>query len=201
MLKVTIDSVPVQLEVPEGASFAQICAAAMKILLVDSRAISECKLDGKVVVEPDKVDTLLSTFTTLEILSRPLKEILLTTLQQHVLELKQLEQLTEQLVTDCLLAEPQEIVDQWSTICNITKKKLSIIPTLAPILDEKQLEAQMEPLFKDLNTIMTSASTAFSTADVVSFSDILENNFHPWIQKFRSVIQTAQTEVEKFKTA
>ncbi len=201
MLKVTIDSVPVQLEVPEGASFAQICAAAMKILLVDSRAISECKLDGKVVVEPDKVDTLLSTFTNLEILSRPLKEILLTTLQQHVLELKQLEQLTEQLVTDCLLAEPQEIVDQWSNICNITKKKLSIIPTLAPILDEKQLEAQMEPLFKDLNTIMTAASTSFSTADVVSFSDTLENDFQPWIQKFRSVIQTAQTEVEKFKTA
>ncbi len=200
MLKIVIDSVPVQLDLPNDASFATICAEAMKHLLKDYRAISQCKLDGKVVVEPDKVDSLLSKFTLLEIESRPLKEILIDSLQQHILDFKHLEQSTEQLVTDCLLAEPQEIVDQWSKICDITKKKLSIVPTLAPILDEKQLEAQMEPLFNELNKIMSEASASFSTADVVSFSDTLENNFIPWIQKFRTVIQTAQTEVEKLKT-
>lgn len=199
MLKVVIDSVPVQLEIPQEASFANICASAMKVLLEKNRAISQCKLDGKVVEEPDKVDALLPTFSLLEIESQPLKEVLTIALQQHVLDLKQLEQSTEQLVTDCLLAEPQEIVDQWTGICDITKKKLSIIPTLAPILDEKQLETKMEPLFKDLNLIMTEASGSFSTADVVSFSDTLENRFIPWIQRFRAVIQSALTEVEKIK--
>jgi hypothetical protein len=198
MLKVVIDSTPVQLELPQGSSFAALCEAAMKVLLEKNRAIAHCKIDGKLVEDPESANETIGSASLLEIESLPLKEVLLVSIQNHITDLKRLEQSAEQLVTDCLLAEPQEIVNQWTEICEQTKKKLSFIPTLAPILSEKQLEEKMDPLFKNLAGIMSEAGTSFSTADVVSFSDTIENKFIPWLHQFRAVIQSAQNEVEKY---
>lgn len=199
MLKVVIDSTPVQLEVPQGSSFAAYCEAAMKFLLEKSRAISVCKIDGRLVTHPDEDGSKLESASLLEIESLPLRQVLLTSLQNQIVDIKRLEQAAEQLVTDCLLAEPQEIVKQWSEICDETKKKLSFVPTLAPILDEKQLEEKMNPLFKQLGALMGEAGNSFSTADVVSFSDTIENKFIPWLHAFKAVIQSAQSEVEKYQ--
>ncbi|MES2310363.1 MAG: hypothetical protein V4507_16035 [Verrucomicrobiota bacterium] len=198
MLKVVIDSTPVQLTPASGSSFSALCEEAMKILLEKNRAISVCKIDGKLVTDPTEVDAVLSSVKLLEIESLPLKEVLLTSIQHHVIDLKRLEQAAEQLVTDCLLAEPQEIVNQWTAICEETKKKLAFVPTLAPILSERQLEEKMDPLFKQLAALMNEAGGSFSTADVVSFSDTIENKFIPWLHQFRAVVQTAQDEVEKY---
>ena len=94
----------------------------MKILLEKGRAIHQCKLDGKVVADPTSIEPTFSKAAVLEIESLSLKKVLLASLDQQILELKQLEKAIEQLVTDCLLVEPQEIVTQWTNICETTKR-------------------------------------------------------------------------------
>lgn len=170
----------------------------MKILLEKNRAIHVCKLDGKVVSNLQVAEKDFAAATVLEIESIPLQEALATTLHSHLTEIRALEQKCEQLVTDCLLAEPQEIVDQWTEICETTKHLLGYVPSLAPILNEEKLEKVMEPLFAEMNSLMAEAGKSFSVADVVTFSDVLENRLIPWLKKFRELMQSALQEVESF---
>jgi hypothetical protein len=200
MPKVVIDSHPASLDASSMDSFKGICEAVSRILLDKGRAIHQCKLDGQLVENPQEVEKKgLSQVSTVEIISLPLKEVLIQNIQHQILEIKRLEQVTEALVTDCLLAEPQEIVNQWTQICETTKARLGFIPTLAPILKEEELEVRVEPLLGQLGALMKAAGDSFSTADVVTFSDVLENQYLPWLQKFKTLLQNALSEVESYK--
>lgn len=200
MPKVLVDSTPVTLEVSDLSTFEKCCQAITNILLEKQRAIIRCKLDGKLVEDPRNSQEDFAKSAVLEIETLPLKEALFTMIQQQILETKRLEESAEKLVTDCLLAEPQEIVTQWTDICETTKSRLNFIPMLAPILNEQLLEKKVEPLLAELSDLMQSAGASFSTADVVTFSDVIENKYISWLKKLREILQSAQKEVEQYKS-
>lgn len=184
-MKLYLDSETIELNPEATKNFEACCSEVMKLLLSRKRSIGSCAIDGKLYANmPDAVEAFnradAVTFTSI-----PLKTAIIAMADQNNSELEVVEELCEALVTDSLLAEPNEIVRQWSSLCDKIKERISHLSSLAMVSGEEKMNELIDVHYIHLNQIMKTLGEVFSKADVVGFSDALETQLLPWIKEMR----------------
>lgn len=187
-MKLIIDSTPVEIPAAESQSFRELCTGVMNWLLPRKRSIASCKFDGHVIHSVEEADSVLPSSQTCEIESVPFEIALQSALALQCNYLGEIEQQCDKLVTESLLADPQDIIKLWRFICENLKQQIAFIPQLGNILSEDQVDHLITSRMEAFNDIMKSAAAALSTADVVQFSDVLELKLVPWLQQYREFL-------------
>lgn len=196
-MNLIIDATPATLDSLDTSSFSGFCTSVNQHLTEKGRAISLCKINGQPVHDLALADQIFSTAQTIEFETIDLKEAVASVISTHCNQLRTIEQDCETLVTDALLAEPQEIADQWTNICEGLKKQIDLIPHLTPFLTEEQVDELVDKHFAELHEIMSSIAEILNEkGDVVAFSDALEMRLMPWIGKIRNISESTLKLVE-----
>lgn len=196
-MKLIIDSKPVTIPAAESPNFRELCAGVMDWLMTSKRSIASCKFDGQIVHSVEEADTIFSSAHTCEIESVPFEIALQSAIALQCNYLGEIEQQCDRLVTESLLAEPQDIITMWRDICENLKQQISFIPQLGNVLEEDQVDHLIMQRMEEFNGIMKAAATALSTADVVQFSDVLELKLVPWLQHYREFLLGYVQEVKR----
>lgn len=187
-MKLIIDSKPVDIPAAESQSFRELCTGVMDWLLPKRRSIATCKFDGQPIHSVEQADNVLSHASTCEIESVPFEIALQSALALQCNYLGEIEQQCDKLVTESLLADPNDIVKLWREICENLKQQIAFIPQLGTILSEEQVDHLIASRMENFNATMKGAAAALSTADVVQFSDILELQLVPWLKQYREFL-------------
>lgn len=198
-MKLIIDTKPVELPPCEAKNFKDYCQHLMQWLLEKNLSIASCSIDGQLVHSAEQANDLFSKAAVLEVQTLTVHDALVDMLRLRCQELRGLETDCENLVTDALLAEPQEIVDGWKKLCEHIKIQLQLLPSLTALWTEKEFDSLINDRLGELNQLMTDCARVLSTADVVSFSDILELRLSPWIKQMREFMERTLTTVEKIQ--
>jgi hypothetical protein len=192
-MKLIIDSEPADfVAINSGThTFTTFCQNVMERLLDKNRSIASCKLDGQLINSIDDADREFPNSTICEIESVPISLALKSALALQCSQCRRLESACDKLVTECLLSDPKEIIDQWQSMCEMLKDQMRFLPQLSYLLTDHQVEQLAERNVQELNAIMNHISTSFQTADVVAVSDILELELLPWLRQFREILMSA----------
>jgi len=153
------------------------------------RSIASIKLDGKAIYDIDAASELYISSSLCEVETLPYDQVFKNALHFQLSQISDLEESAETLITDILLAEPDEIIEKWQSICKMVKAQIVFLPQLAVLLSEDQINDLVEKHLAELDKIMKEAAGSFSTADVVAVSDILELQFLPWLKNFKTFMQ------------
>lgn len=191
-MQIIIDSKPVEIDTSGADSFEKYCSKIMAFLVEKDRSISSCKIDGTIIKSVDQANELFKQESSLEVETITVAEALAQAVHHEVTELETTIDDCEELVTDCLLEEPQTLADNWESLCEKLKVHIGFIPNLGPLLSEDQINHLIDHKFGEIESIMKDAHKVLNKADVVSFSDILELRLSPWIQSLREFMETQQ---------
>jgi hypothetical protein len=195
-MTVTIDSQPVEIAREPDDTFKSFCKKVMNWLLERNRCIGTCCINGQTVKSDEEGETLFAVADDFVVETVTLQVALQAAIALQCNTMKKLEGDCLNLVTDCLLAEPVQIVASWKSLCTELNQVLGFIPTLAPILTDEQVTILTEQKFEDLATIMRSINESMNKPDVVTVSDILELRLMPWLAALREFFQAQLTVVE-----
>jgi anaerobic glycerol-3-phosphate dehydrogenase len=195
-MKLLIDSQEDHLSLEDSTSFMEFCNKLMTKLLAKDLSVAAIKMDGKLITDTDEMQKTFKTAQTVEIETTSLKHALHTAVSQQYSQLQKLAADAEALVTDCLLDEPQMIVDKWYSLCERLKNSVSFVPTLAPFLKEEQVDHLIDKSFEDLNSMIKELNEVLNRADVVKFSDVLEMKLIPWLKTFGEFMKEQLAEVD-----
>lgn len=198
-MKFVIDSEEISLPETSRQSFQQCCQNIMALLLEKERSIGSFKIDGKDVESIKDADQSFSQAQQVEVESLPLAEALQSALTGTINEIRKLETMCETLVTDCLLADPDNIAQQWQDLCKELTKLIGFFPSLGYLLTEKQINELIDQRYAEFNQIMKDIAEVLPKADVVAFSDILETRLQPWLKNMRDFSQEALQRAEIIK--
>ncbi|MFZ5806356.1 MAG: hypothetical protein ACOY3I_04025 [Verrucomicrobiota bacterium] len=198
-MKFVIDSEIVELPQSKFQSFNDCCHAAMEWLLERNRSIQSCHINGKEVSSLEDANQLFASAQSIEVQSVPLNEAMESTVALRCTQWRGLEEQCENLVTDCLLAEPLEIAKQWQDLCQILNEQIKFIPNLSFWITDDQVAQLADQDFKELGQIMNRISEDLAKADVVAFSDILEVRLLPWMKNMRGLFEATLQKMETNK--
>ncbi len=188
-MKITIDSDSVDIERNATDSFKVYYQRVASWLLIRNRCISAFKINGRMIKNEVEGENLYTQAEDVEVESVPLKVALQAAIALQCNTVRKLENDCLNLVTDCLLAEPKQIVDSWKLLCVELNQVLGFIPTLAPVLTDEQVTGLTDQKFANLSTIMKDINEAMNKPDVVTVSDILELRLLPWMVSLREFFQ------------
>ncbi|MEM9400380.1 MAG: hypothetical protein AAF984_09245 [Verrucomicrobiota bacterium] len=195
-MEVIIDSEEVKISNDQTPSFTKCCEVIMEMLISKDRSIALCKINGQAVNTLAEADSLFTPDCSMEVETVSVLKALEEAVKVKCQELHGAEDACEQLVTDSLLEEPEELVRQWQNLCGQLKEQVGFIPKLGPLLTEEQINMLIEVKLEELNAVMKDTQKALSKADVVAFSDILELRLSAWIISFREFLETQCKMVE-----
>lgn len=195
-MKLIIDSKPVEIPATESQNFQELCSGVMDWLLIKKRSIASCKFDGRLVHSVEEANDFFVSASTCEIESVPLEIALQSAIALQCNYLSEIEVQCERLVTESLLAEPQEIVTLWRDICENLKQQIAFIPQLGNVLNENQVDELINERMEIFNKIMKDAAASLSVADVVQFSDVLELKLLPWLKQYKDFLRVHIRETE-----
>lgn len=198
-MKLLIDSKIVE-DLPSSQSFGEYCQNIMQRLLAKNRSIGSCKIDGKNINSVEDANQAFPNAQSIEIESIPLHEAVETAVSTNMLRINQLQEKCDALVTDCLLAEPLEIAQQWQDLCTTLIELIAFLPTLGYVLTDEQVTKLADQECQELQKIMKDVAEVFPKADVVSFSDILEMRLSPWLKTMKELFQTVLKQIEPSKS-
>ena len=184
-MKLTLDSENLELNPEATKDLGACCSEVMKMLLSRSRSIASCAIDGKLYSTMPEASEAFSRAKAVTFTSIPLKTALIGMAEEHNAEMIVVEEICEALVTDSLLAEPDEIVRQWSTLCEKIKERITHLGSLASVQGIDKMNELIDVHYVRLNEIMKHLGEVFSKADVVACSDALEGQLLPWIKQMR----------------
>lgn len=187
-MKLIIDSKPVEIPAVESQNFRDLCSGVMDWLMAKRRSIATCKFDGRVIHSVEEADSVFTSSNTCEIESVPFEIALQSALALQCNYLGEIEQQCDKLVTESLLADPQDIIKLWREICENLKQQIAFIPQLGNILSEEQVDHLITSRMEEFNANMKAAAAALSCADVVQFSDVLELKLVPWLKAYREFL-------------
>lgn len=194
-MKLLIDSKVIE-DIPQTQSFNEYCQSIMERLLTQNRSISSCKIDGKIINTMEEADRAFNGAQSIEFESISLPKAVLASLTTNNLLIDQLQEKCETLVTDCLLSDPLEIVQQWQTLCSSLSDLIAFLPTLGYVLNDEQVSTITNKECQDFQEIMKAVAEVFPKADVVAFSDILEMRLLPWLKTMKEIFQGVLKQIE-----
>jgi hypothetical protein len=195
-MKLLIDSKEENLSIDNSTSFMEFCNKIMTQLLAKDLSIGQIKMDGKIMTDSDEMQKTFKSAQTIEIETTSLKHALSSAVSQQYAQIQRLTSDAEALVTDCLLDEPQTIVDKWQSLCERLKNSVSFVPTLAPFLKEEQVDHLVDKSFEELNSHIRELNEVLNKADVVKFSDALEMKLIPWLKTFGEFMKEQLVQVD-----
>jgi hypothetical protein len=200
-MKIIIDSEEIQIPQAEQATtFMEACKSIAAWLLLRQRSIKLCEIDGKALHSLEEADLAYKTGKQLEVASLPLLSAIQDALTLNLNQLRVLESKCENLVTDALLAEPEDIAQQWENLCTSLREMLKFIPQIAYLLTEEELNHLTDETYLNLTKIMQDISEYLPKADVVMFSDILELRLLPWLKSLREFTENVGKQFEANQT-
>jgi len=199
-MKLYLDSENLDLNPDATKDLEACCSEVMKQLLSRSRSIASCSIDGKLYSTMPEASAAFSQAKAVNFTSIPLKTALISMAEEHNAEMEVIEEMCEALVTDSLLADPNEIVRQWSALCDKIKERISHLGSLAAVQGEDVMNALIDVYYVQLNDIMKNLGEVFSKADVVGFSDALESRLLPWIKQMREFSNSFATKLETLRS-
>lgn len=178
-------------------SFQDLCSVVMEWLLKRKRSISLCVIDGVQVQSLDQAENMFTSADTCEIESVTIEAALMSALALQGESLKTITAECEELVTECLLAEPEDIIKLWQKICEHLKAQIGFVPHMGAVLSDEEVERLVSTEMSQFNRIMQRAGEILSTADVVQFSDLLELELIPWLGDYRLFLHRVFVRLEK----
>lgn len=187
-MKLIIDSKPVEIPAAESQNFRELCSGVMDWLMSKKRSIATCKFDGHVIHSVEEADSIFTSSNICEIESVPFEIALQSAIALQCNYLGEIEQQCDKLVTESLLADPQDIIKLWREICENLKQQIAFIPQLGNVLSEEEVDHLIGNRMEIFNETMKAAAASLSTADVVQFSDVLELKLVPWLQEYRTFL-------------
>lgn len=200
-MKLIIDSEKVEITSETAHSLDAVCREVMNLLLPKNRSIASCAIDGKLYGTISEAANAFQQARSVEFTSMPLKNALIAMGQDHLVELALAEQMCETLVTDSLLAEPEEIVRQWSDLCNKIKERIGVMGRLGVALPEDEINILVDQYYAALNSAMENLAEVFSKGDIVGFSDALETQLLPWLKDIQVFSKKITTNLEALVVA
>ena len=189
MIKLTLDSTPLEIDGIDTSSFQSICECVQGRLLEQKRAIAGCLIDGVEVQSQEDADAKLSSAKCCDFISVTVAVAVQSALALRCNALRQTEEDCNTFVTDILLDEPLQVFQNWQAFCEQLKDHIRFLPSMAALFSQDEIDHLIERHVVELNQIMEAASEAFKTADVVSVSDLLELRLLPWIKAMRELMQ------------
>ena len=100
-----------------------------------------------------------------------------------------LESECENLVTQALLGEPNEIAQRWQAICEEIKAQVGFLPRLSGLLTDSQVNQLVDRQLKDLSKVMHALHSAFNNGDTLEISDSIELQLLPWLRQLRAFME------------
>jgi hypothetical protein len=188
-MKILIDNDPLSEELKLSPTFPEFCEQIMGILLVRNRSIGTCEIDGTTVHNIEEADELFPTAKVCKIASIPLAVALEATLVSRVAEARRLERESQDMVTQVLLGEPQEIATRWQKICEELKAQVGFLPRLTGLLTEAQVTELVDRELKELSRVMHALHAAFNKGDTLEISDSIELRLVPWLRQLRGLLE------------
>jgi hypothetical protein len=189
-MKILIDNRPLEKEFVLPKSFTEFCEQMMGVLLARNLSIGSCEFDGTIVQNLEEAHDLYARSEICRISSIPLAVALEVALGQKINDARKLESECEQLVTQCLLAEPAEIATRWHAICEEIKAQIGFLPRLSGLLTEAQVNQLVDRQLQDLGKVMHGLHAAFNAADTLEISDSLELRLLPWLRQLRGFMES-----------
>lgn len=189
-MKILIDDMPME-DLPSRAqNFPEFCEEIMAILLARNLSIGSCEFDGRVVCNLEEANDLFQRSEICKIASIPLAAAMEAALNLKCREMRLLESDCEDLVTDALLVEPEDISIRWQSICEGIKAQIGFLPRLAGLLTETQVNQLADRQLKEIDRVMTDLHVAFNKGDTVEISDSIELSLLPWLKQLRVFLES-----------
>jgi hypothetical protein len=189
-MKILIDNSPLEKEFTAPTSFPEFCEQMMGVLLERNLSIGSCEFDGTVVSSLEEAHDLYSRCEICRIASIPLAVAMEAALGQKVRDAVKLESECENLVTQALLAEPNEIATRWQAICEEIKAQIGFLPRLSGLLTDAQVNHLVDRQLQDLGKVMHALHAAFNAGDTLEISDSLELRLLPWLKQLREFMES-----------